>query len=159
MPVRERWRVLDGDTDPPRLWALLEWCVAHGADEFTIDVMALVDVPAALADAFEDAMAPWTRPPAVRDVLDGAAGPAYPARVRLWTLDARTLALLRGFLPDGPLRLGAGRPGAAGWLEHLIVYRGGELLFAGLPHDGTGLLELRSGERHQLTTLGLVLHG
>ena len=54
----ERWQVLDRESDPSRLCGLLEWCVVHGADEFTIDVLALVDVPAALADGFEDAMAP-----------------------------------------------------------------------------------------------------
>ena len=154
----ERWQVLDRETDPWRIWGFLEWCVAQGADEFTVDVMALVDVPAALADGFEDAMAPWTRPSAVRHVLDGVADPPYPAQVRLWTLEAHTLALLRRFLPGGPLRLGPGQPDAAGWLENLVVYRGGELLFAGLTHDGAGVVALRSGEREPVTALGLVLH-
>jgi hypothetical protein len=157
--MRERWQVLDHETDHARLWTLLEWCVAHGADEFTVEVMALVDVPAVLADAFEDALEPWTRPAAVRAVLDDVAGPAFPARVRLWSLDPHTLALLRRFLPGGPLRLAQGQPGEAGWLEHLVVYRGGELLFGALTHEGAGVLELEPAEREQVAALGLPLHG
>jgi hypothetical protein len=157
--MRQRWHVLDHESDPARLWALLDWCVAHGADEFTVDVIALAGVPAALADAFEDAMEPWARPAAVRAVLDTADGPAYPARVRLWTLAPDTVALLRRFLPGGPLRLGAGQPDAAGWLENLVVYRDGAPLFGALTHEGTGVLELEPAERERVAALGLALHG
>lgn len=155
--MTERWLFAAVEVPPPRLRRLLDWCVAHGADEFTLDVMALADVPAPLADAFEDALEPWLRPAAVRPVLDGADGPSFPSRVRLWTLNASTLPLLHRYLPHASLRPGTPEPSEHGWFENLTVYRAGELLFAALTNEGLGVLQLRPAERDELETLGIVL--
>lgn len=143
--------------DPAAVRRLLEWCVASGADEFSLHVMALAGAPGELADAFEDALEPWARPAAVRPIVDAADGPSFPGRVRLWALDERAVPPLHRFLPLGALRLGAGEPGEAGWFENLTVYRAGELLFAALTNDGAGVLQLRAGERAQLEEAGIRL--
>jgi hypothetical protein len=153
----ERWHVAAADAGPEVQWRMLAWCAAHGADEFTLEVMALADTPAALADAFEDDLAPFERPVAVRPVLEEVAGPVSLGRVRRWTLDAHTLRLLRRFLPGGPLAYGAHGPGEAGWLENLTLYRDGELLFAAVTHEGAGALVVRAAERAALEALGVPL--
>ena len=40
---------------------LLRCLLAHGADEFSIRVMALHDTPAPFVDAFEDELGPYER--------------------------------------------------------------------------------------------------
>ena len=153
----ERWHVAAADADAAAQWRLLAWCAAHGGDELTVEVMALAGTPAPLADAFEDALSPHELAPAVRPVLEEGTGPVSLGRVRRWRLDARTLPLLRPFLPDGPLAYGAHGPGEAGWLENLAVYRAGELLLACVTHEGAGALFLHPGERAAVEALGVPL--
>lgn len=152
-----RLHLAAADVEPPLLWRLLDALAARGADEFTLDVMALADVPAERADAFEDALEPWVRPPAIRPILDAAAAAPFPGRVRLWALGARTLPLLRRFLPHGTLRLDAQAPAEDGWFENLTVYRDGELVFAAVTGEGVAVLQLRPGEREELEALGIAL--
>lgn len=153
-----RWHLAADDADPASVRRLLDWCVARGADEFSLHVMALADAPGERADAFEDALEPWGRPAAVRSIVDATDGPCFPGRVRLWALDEGAVPLLHRFLPLASLRLGAGEPGEAGWFENLIVYRAGELLFAALTNDRVGVLQLRAGEREELVALGIAVH-
>lgn len=147
----------NGDLAPAAWWRLVEWCVARGADEFTVDVMALRDTPAPLADAFEDALGARERTPEVRMMLDGGGGPSFPGVVRLWALDEASLEQLRRFLPDGPLSYGAQGIGAAGWLENLIVYREGELMLGVVTHEQEGVVRVTPAERAELEALGIPL--
>lgn len=153
--MTEELRIAAADATPDELWRLLDWCIAHGADELTIEVMALVGTPAPLADAFEDALAPWELAPAIRPILESTTAPIYPGRVRLWSLGPQTVELLRRFLPGGPLTHGAHGVGEAGWLENLALYRGGELLFGAVTHEGEALLRAGPEERADLERLGL----
>ena len=138
------------DADASR--RLLAWLLEHGADEFTVGVMALQDEPARTADAFEDALAPFELPRAPRRVLGGAPDDDRTREVRRWALTAPSLAALLPFLPDGPFAYAVG---PAGWFEDLTVYRQGELVLGVLTHEQEGVLRLTPAEHAEVRALGV----
>ena len=100
---------------------LLRYLLEHGADEFTITVMALQDTLAPFADAFEDELAPFARRIAPRRMVTAASPSETIHPVRLWALNERSLARLLTFLTAGTpevrawtVRSGAKAPEAAG---------------------------------------------
>jgi hypothetical protein len=131
---------------------LLRWLLAAGADELTLTVMALQGEPAAVADAFEDALAPFALPPARRRVLVDADGPGSTRVVRRWTLSEASLAALLPFVARG---LFHAAPGPAGWLEDLAVYRAGELVLGVVTHEQEGTLRLTAIEHAHVASLGV----
>ena len=131
---------------------LLDWLLARGADEFTVAVMALGGEPARVADAFEDALAPYELPVAPRRVPSGAAGAAPTRDVRRWALTSDSLTELLAFLPGG---LFDAQPGPRGWLEDLAIYRRGELLLGVVTHEREGVLRLTPAEHREVEALGV----
>ncbi len=131
---------------------LLRYLLAHGADEFSITVMALQDTPAPFADAFEDELGPYERTPAVRRVLSANASTGTARTVRLWTLSEISLARLLSFLDSGVFHSPAGPDG---WFEDLTIYRSGELLLGLLSHTQEGVLRLTSLEHAEVAALDI----
>lgn len=131
---------------------LLDWLLGHGADEFTVAVRALGGEPAPVADAFEDALAPFALPPAPRRVVRAATAAAVTRDVRRWALTAESLAALLTFLPGG---LFAAQPGPSGWLEDLAIYRRGELLLGVGTHEREAVLRLTPAEHREAEALGV----
>jgi|GEM_PF-910823 len=131
---------------------LLRWLLDHGADEFSITVMALQGVPAPVADAFEDAMGSFELARAPRRVPSSPASLDSTRVVRLWTLSEESLALLLGFFPLGLFHSAAGPDG---WFEDLAIYRAGELLLGILSHEGEGVLCLTADEHAAVAALGI----
>lgn len=129
---------------------LLRWLLAHGADEFTISVMALADEPAPTADAFEDALAPFVLPIARRRVLGAAPATDLFREVRRWAFTVESLPALLRFLPGG---LFEQEMGPAGWLEDLMVYRGEELVLGVVTPQREGVLRLTRAEHEQVEAL------
>jgi len=139
---------LRGDRGPRLLRHLLD----HGADEFSITVMALQDTPAPFADAFEDALAPYERPAASRRVLTASTPTDFVRPVRLWTLSEASLARLLSFLHGGLFHWPAGPDG---WLEDLTLYRRGELLLGLVSHEQEGVLRLTRNEHRDVAALDI----
>ena len=133
-------------------WRLIRWLLDHGADELTIEVMAMRDTPAPFADAFEDEMAPFERPVAPRAMPSGDAASDVVRPVRLWTLDERSIQRLRSFLDDGLFHSPAGPDG---WLESLAVFRDGELVLGLISHEREGVLRLTPREHAEVAALGI----
>lgn len=124
------------DDRAPRL---LRYLLAHGADEFSITVMALQDTPAPFVDAFEDELGPYERQPAAREALTRGADRRATRTVRLWTFNESSLARLLSFLDSGVFRSPAGPDG---WFEDLTIYRRGELILGVVSHTLEGELRL-----------------
>lgn len=129
---------------------ILEYLLAQGADEFTITVMAIQDTPAPFADAFEDALEPFSRANDIRPVLTESPDNAL-REVRLWALTRESLDELLRFHAAGLL---ATDVGPNGWLEDLIVYRRGELIFGVVSHEQTIVLRVANDERETLSNMG-----
>ena len=131
---------------------LLAWLLAHGADEFTIAVKALRDEPGPVADAFEDALAPFELPAARRPTPDADAATELTRHVRRWALTADSLAALLPFLSLG---LFEPRVGPSGWLEDLAIRRRGEPLLAVHTHEREAVLRLTPAEHAEVESLGV----
>lgn len=135
---------------------LLAWLLAHGADEFSIAVMALRDGPGPVADAFEDALAPFELPMAPRQMPGTDAAAELTRDVRRWALTADSLAALLPFLSHGLLEP---RVGPSGWLEDLAIRRRGELLLGVLTHEREAVLRLTPAEHAEVERLGVSSSG
>lgn len=131
---------------------LLRYLLAHGADEFTVAVIALQGVPAPFADAFEDELGPYKRPDAERRVLTAATSADLTTLVRLWSFNEESLERLLSFLDGGLFHCPAGPDG---WLEDLTIYRRGELLLGLVSHEQEGVLRLTPHEHAEVAALDL----
>jgi hypothetical protein len=131
---------------------LLRYLQQQGADEFSITVMALQGTPAPFADAFEDELAPYEVAAARRRVVAGADTTSAVRSVRLWTLNAQSLARLLSFVDRDLFNWPAGPDG---WLEDLTVYREGELVLGLVSHENEGVLRLTSQELAEVAGLGI----
>ena len=129
---------------------LLRYLLEHGADEFSISVMALRDTPAPFADAFEDELGPYERPAARRRVISGADSHNPTRSVRLWSLNEESLERLLSFVDKGLFHWPAGPDG---WLEDLTVYRRGELVLGLVSHEQEGVLRLTPRELVEVAAL------
>lgn len=141
-------RSLHGERGPRLLRYLLE----HGADEFSITVMALEDTQAPFADAFEDELGPYERPLATRRVLPAAAGQSLTRTVRLWSFNDASLARLLSFVDTGLFHWPAGPDG---WLEDLSIYRHGELVLGLVSHEHEGVLRVTHQEHDAVAALDI----
>jgi hypothetical protein len=131
---------------------LLRYLLDHGADEFSITVMALQDVQAPFADAFEDELGPHERAPAVRRTLTASTPTDFIRPVRLWAFNETTLERLLSFLHVGLFHWPAGPDG---WLEDLTIYRGGELVLGLVSHEQEGVLRLTHQEHSEVAALDI----
>jgi len=131
---------------------LLRYLLAHGADEFSITVMALQDTPAPFADAFEEAFAPHERPVAPRRALTASTPTDFVRPVRLWAFNETSLEALLTFLHAGLFHWPAGPDG---WLEDLTIYRRGELVLGLVSHEQEGVLRLTRDEHQEVGALDI----
>ena len=131
---------------------LLRYLLEHGADEFSIAVMALQDAPAPFADAFEDAMEPFAKAAERRRVVYNPDAGDLARTVRLWALTPSSLQTLLTFLDDGIFHCPAGPDG---WLEDLTLYRSGELVLGLVSHEQEGVLRLTREELTEVAALGM----
>ncbi len=133
---------------------LLRYLVAHGADEFSITVMAMHETPAPFVDAFEDELGPYERLPATRRVLTAAEGMEPRRTTRLWTLNNASLARLLSFVDTGLFHWPAGPDG---WFEDLLIYRAGELVLGVASHEREAVLRLTQQEYAAVAALNIPL--
>jgi hypothetical protein len=131
---------------------LLRYLLAHGADEFSITVMALQDTQAPFVDRFEDELAPFERPAAARRVLAAGHATGVTRRVRLWTLNEESLARLLSFIDTGLFHWPVGPDG---WFENLTIYRRGELVLGLDSHEREGVLCLTHHEHADAAALDI----
>lgn len=131
---------------------LLRYLLERGADEFSIKVMALADMPAPFADAFEDELGPYEHPTAERRVLARPGEHGTTRAVRLWAFNQDSLARLGSFFDDGVFHC---PPGPDGWLEDLTLYRRSELVLGLVSDEREGALRLTPRELDEVAALGI----
>ena len=146
------------DVRPQQTWELVEWCVEHGATEFTLSRMSLGSSPATLLTEFEDALAPFRSTPAPRELMTVLLGRPRVQTIDLWTLSSESVAALRRFLPEG-LFSGSSNDGMdTGCVEDPTFYRRGEVMLGVISHEGIGVLSLTPSEHRQVAAIGIPTH-
>jgi small-conductance mechanosensitive channel len=151
-PVLEVRYVSEDGLRGERAPRLLRYLAAHGADEFSITVMALQDTQAPFVDRFEDELAPFERPPAARHVRSAGDGTDVTRTVRLWTFNEASLARLLSFSDTGIFHWPAGPDG---WFENLLIYRRGELVLGLDSHEREGVLCLTQHEHAEVAAMNI----
>ena len=131
---------------------LPRYLLEHGADEFSITVMALQDTQAPFADAFEDELGPYERPVAARRVRTGVEAMELTRIVRLWAFTEASLLRILSFMDTGLFHCSAGPDG---WLEDLTIYRRGELALGLVSHEQEGVLRLTHQEHAEVAALDI----
>ena len=130
-------------------WRLARWCVEHGADEFTVQVLCAAD-QGTRADQFEDTFHDRFVTTERRRVV-AAPGEALVRQLRVWRVDEDALQALRSFLPDG---LFTHRVDPHGWLEDLMLFRLGELMLGVVTHQREGVVRVTAEELRELERIG-----
>jgi hypothetical protein len=142
--------VFDEDYTPEKTWGLLAWCIAHGADEFSLTLMSIAGEPAPACDAFERALADAARGIQARRV-QGGRQPKL-AELPVWSLTPRTAAVLRSVFADTLLHYELDMTG--GWFEDPIFWRKGEIMLAVVSHEQEGALILTEAEHAEAQATG-----
>lgn len=125
-------------------WRLWQWCIDHGADECAVGL------------PFWPAMAPNPLRPfyvanARREVHTGSE---HWGEIDLYRTGRESTAALRTLFPSG-LFQGPTWDTDHGWPEDPAAYRGGELMFWIISHEGDGELRVSPSEQEDLARIGL----
>ena len=136
------------DYTPLKSWELACWCMAHRADEWTVNLMTTGGAGVDFSGHFDEAMTPFRLPDAPRRHLTDYQDGQF---VYLWKLTCASLAALREFLPEG---IFTHQSDEDAWLEDLTLYRQGELMLGVVSHEGEGILQVTSEERLLLESVG-----
>jgi hypothetical protein len=139
------------DYPPPKGWALVEWCLHRGAEEFTINVIGILPELTRFCQAFEEEFAPFHRESAPRE-LTVWHGRCPIQTTPLWTLNPASLYKLRSALTEGIF--GFETTGKDAWFEDLILYRDSGLMLGVVTHEEFGLLRVTPGEKEELDGMG-----
>jgi hypothetical protein len=142
------------DLTPQQTWQLAEWCVAHGAEEFSVTSMSLQGHQQPFNDRFLAAVEPYRidearRPHATTYVGDDPMRPA-----ELWRALPELVAILKQFFREGLFTYMTSAH-EEGWLEDPTFYRDGALFLAIVSHEREGYLELTALEAAELSALGI----
>ena len=121
-------------------WRLVEWCKSIGADEFTIDLLAIDSAAANLGRLqFEEMVGPFSLGSAVRERMSGRTADDLTRPTERWALNQSSLGALNTVLPDGIFHY---QPQQGAWFENPILYREGGLMLGVLSHEAFAVLRL-----------------
>jgi hypothetical protein len=133
--------------------ALLDWCLGHGADTFTVSVIGTPPGMDAFASSFETRLAPFeVATDRVLAIPDGQPGAYWTRPDPLWTLTPESAEILWTTLSRGLLDY---YPTADAWLENPILYRGPDVLLGVISHESEGVLRIRPEEQVDLDIAGV----
>jgi hypothetical protein len=140
------------DISPEQSWRLVAWCMANGADEFTMDGITSEGASRTVFEEFDKVADAYRRPRALRRCLSAPTADELIRLTELWTLNQTSLAALERALPDGLFTYNFG---LESWFEDLVLYRQGELMLGVVTHESEGVLRVTPLERADLDRLGI----
>lgn len=144
--------IFEDDIPPEDGWRLVSWCIANGADEFTIDGITSRGTTSLLFDGFDRVADAHRRPSAQRRRLSAYTPDKLIRHTKLWHFNDTTLGALREVLPNGIFTYDVG---SESWFEDLTIYRTGELMLGIVTHENEGVLRITPRERVELDALGI----
>ena len=96
--------VVPSDYSSAESWRLVEWCKSIGADEFTIDLLAIDSAAANLGRLqFDEMVGPFSLGSAVRERMSGRTADDLTRPTERWALNQSSLGALNTVLPDRAL--------------------------------------------------------
>jgi hypothetical protein len=140
------------DISPEQSWRLVAWCMANGADEFTIDGITSEGASITIFEEFDKVVGAYRRPSALRRHLSAPTADELVRLTELWTLNQTSLAALERALPDGLFTYNFG---LESWFEDLVLYRQGELVLGVITHESEGVLRVTPLQRADLDCSGI----
>src|SRR5688572_14509999 len=90
---------IDYQDDETRIWRLCEWCLSRGADEFTLTVLGTNPPKHPVYERIVAPLSPFRRRPAIREHLSAPTVAEFNREAELWSLDSRSLDIVRGLFP------------------------------------------------------------
>ena len=135
--------------DYPRIksWQLMQWCKAHGADEWSVSAISVEGSDSGLFDRFDEAVALFRLPDAPRRHLTAYSDAQFTRAAWLWELTPASFSALQEFLPSGLFSYASKDEG---WFEDPMIYREGELMLGIVSHESEGILRVTRDERQLL---------
>lgn len=121
-------------------WRLLDWCIAHGADEFGLTFLGAPYLPQTAWAEVDELLVPFRRRIA-------SAGDR-------WALTGESASVLRALFPDGLLSARRGEESP----EDPTIYRGGAALLSVMSHEGEAVLALAGGDAERFAHAGFPFH-
>ena len=135
-------------------WALLRWCAARGASEFTLSMLGLKGYTMPFCDHVAGALAPFRLDDANREHPTAPTRDQIVRRTELWRLSDDTIALFITFFAEGLFTYTAGE-WETGCLEDPVIYRDGEMVLGVVSHEQEAVLRLTAAEHQEIATLGI----
>jgi hypothetical protein len=128
--------------------ALLDWCIARGADTFAVNVVGGEPEFEQYGKMIDERFAPYTVPrKEFGPIPEGPPGGDWTQPRQLWRLTAKSAEILWSEL-KGDLISCDHENGA--WLEDPVLYRGSEIMFGAVSHEAEGVLRIRPDEQRLL---------
>ncbi len=127
-----------------RTWDLLDWCISHGATEFTVAAIGVGSAASTILRPFE----PFSRGESPRHLF-GQTIQSVP----VWELNAESVSLLKSLLDDGLFTHGVMAEGE--WLEDPIFFRDQEFFLGVVNHESEGVIRVTPEEQVELDAKGI----
>jgi hypothetical protein len=131
------------DFSAEQTWDLLDWCISHGARDFTAAPIGVGAGDSAILRQLE----PFNRGEAKRRLFGGKA-----ELVPIWELNAESITLLRSLLDEGLFTYGVGEDE---WLEDPIFFRDQEFFLGIVTHENEGIVRVTPDEQVELEAKGI----
>jgi hypothetical protein len=141
-------RVIRKAPSPVRGWGLVEWCLAHAGNEFSLQFMGLAGEEPAAHARLKSELAAFHRGAPNRERVTAPAGENVRRPTDVWILKGDSLAALRRCLPTG--LFASPSYDVDGWFEDFTIYRGGEIMLGVVSHEGHIFLRLTESEYGEL---------
>jgi hypothetical protein len=145
--------VFDHDLPGDRARALLDWCIANGADAFSVGVIECLPRTGRFGADLVEKLARFAIPAHnVRQIPDGEPG-AYWAKVaQVWRLTTESGEVLWSALDA---RLLSYFPAGDAWCENPVLFRRGEIMLGIISHEHEGVLRVKPHEVSLLEAAGI----
>ena len=128
------------DNSADQNWALVEWVMDKGASEFALDILDVEGTRAQWCDDVERKLLPFRLGSRPRERLTARVDNTWIRPTGLWTLNARSVALLKNIFDGDPFTYPCGNE--TGWVEDPTFYRDSKLVFGIVSHEDYGVLRV-----------------
>jgi hypothetical protein len=145
MPGLLTLHVFATDLSATQSRALLDWCLARGADTFTVGIVGARPAFEQYGNILDQRLARYAvSASSIPAVPEGQPGARWASPQQLWRLNAASAEILWSELKGGLLNYYSN---GEAWLEDPALYRGPDLMLGIVSHESEGVLRIRPEEQ------------